>query len=71
MCEQTLQPTENDRLRGLLFKAGICPTCGEEIVHHGNEPFATCKCGTMEWTDPLPLIHQLRDRIAELTLREF
>lgn len=34
----------------LLQKHGICMKCGELIEHHYNEPYASCKCTTSEWT---------------------
>lgn len=28
----------------------LCETCDEELTLHYAEPFASCKCGTQEWT---------------------
>lgn len=28
----------------------LCEQCDEELTIHYGEPFASCKCGTQEWT---------------------
>jgi len=44
---------ENGRLRKLLYRAGICPDCEEEVFHFVDEPFAACSCATGEdYTGP-------------------
>ena len=35
---------EVERLRILLWQAGICPDCMSEIRHCIDEPFAECDC---------------------------
>lgn len=37
----------------LLHKHGVCRNCGEMYGHHIDEPFASCKCGTSEWSGRL------------------
>ncbi len=32
-----------------IRKQGACGQCGEPIVPHYGEPFASCQCGTQEW----------------------
>ena len=57
---------EVDRLRNLLFDAGICADCGEIIIHDIDEPFAYCNCGTSECHE-VPLLSQVRtERIEQL-----
>lgn len=57
---------EIERLRDLLTDAGICATCGKELVWDGEGPWLVCDCGTTEWTAPLPTIAQLREDAASL-----
>lgn len=52
------------KMRVILIEWGICVQCGEEIKHHGDEPFASCKCGTREWTGELSNIQKLREEIS-------
>lgn len=35
---------ENHRLRTLLYKAGICSECEQELFHWVDEPFGSCDC---------------------------
>lgn len=42
------------KLTELLNKHGICVDCGEMYCHHIDEPFASCKCGTSEWSKFTP-----------------
>ena len=56
---------EIDRLHSLLWHAGVCSQCGEEIQHDIDEPFYSCKCGHGEATT-IPTIAQLRHEIALL-----
>ena len=55
-----------DHLRNLLCNVGVCPDCNQDYVHCENEPFASCNCGTTEWTGTLPRLHVLKKRIAFL-----
>ena len=34
-----------------LERVGVCTTCLQPFVHHCDEPFASCLCGTAEWYD--------------------
>lgn len=52
-------------LRHKLAVVGICPDCGGEIKHALDEPIASCKCGSMEWTEPPPVLQMLRRELAE------
>ena len=52
-------------LETMLVNAGICPVCGKEFVHDISEPFASCDCGTCEWTGKLPLISDLRHQLYQ------
>ena len=47
---------ERDELRDRLAELGICVKCNQIIDHHIDEPFATCGCGTMEWSGKHTLI---------------
>lgn len=52
-----------------LVHVGFCHKCMCEITHDEKEPFASCKCvGTIEWTEPIPLIHKLRKDLARCDL---
>jgi hypothetical protein len=42
---------ERDHLRALVDKHGICTECGGMYSHHIHEPFASCGCGTSEWSE--------------------
>jgi hypothetical protein len=55
-----------DELARALIIVGICPACLQEIQHDVTEPFASCGCGTMEWTGEIPILQQLRMEIANL-----
>jgi len=55
---------EIDRIRSLLYKAGICADCEEEVSHDVNEPFAHCRCGTGEDTTGPSTIQKLRIELA-------
>jgi hypothetical protein len=46
-----------EQLRRFCYLLGLCPDCGEAVVHAVDEPFADCGCGTSEWVNyPLPLL---------------
>jgi hypothetical protein len=36
--------------RDVLYALGVCYVCEGLLSHHGDEPFASCKCGTGEDT---------------------
>lgn len=74
---------ENQRLRELCYKHGICMDCGNIYEHDLTEPFANCGCGTSEWSSTAytPYMElqkayylkqkELTDEIVELTIKYF
>jgi hypothetical protein len=61
---------ENQRLRTLLYRAGICSECEQEIFHWVDEPFSSCDCfqGGEDSSGP-SIIQQLR--MENTKLREY
>ena len=57
---------EIERLKAIISKAGFCSVCGEEFVHDMTEPFASCKCGSTEWTSQPPELSMLRYELMKL-----
>jgi hypothetical protein len=42
--EEFMQNEVNQRLRTLLYRAGICSECEQELFHWVDEPFSSCDC---------------------------
>ena len=60
---------ERAATKAVLQEWGICPTCKEEIKHHEDEPFASCNCGTREWTGKGSRLQNLRRTIKDAVNR--
>ena len=53
------------KLRDKLNELGVCPDCLQEYIHDLDAPFAACDCKpTIEWSDPIPLLFDLRRKAA-------
>jgi hypothetical protein len=58
--------TENAWFERILDKHGICTDCGEFFEHHYDEPFASCGCGTSEWSARMTEHQQLKKLVKEM-----
>lgn len=54
-----------EAFRQMLSDWGICTKCGAEILHHEDEPFASCNCGTREWTGSRSKLMEMRKACSE------
>lgn len=64
MCKPAI--SEEQRLRDILDKNGICSDCGRHWVHHMYEPFASCGCKTGEATEYSSPFMKLQKKYADL-----
>lgn len=67
MCKSVL--SEEQKLRAILDKNGICSDCGRHFVHHMDEPFASCECKCMEDTEYSSPFMKLQKKYADLKVK--
>ena len=60
---------ENSRLRSILVNIGYCPDCNSIFVHHEDEPFASCNCGSCEWVGNIPIIQQVANYFNNIDIQ--
>ena len=60
---------EIERLKQVCRDNGICIDCGNHYIHHMDEPYASCSCGTSEWYEYSNPYMQLQLRYEELLIK--